>query len=515
MKYDNTRNILNGMKYGIVYKIMMLLLPFALRTVMIYALGMEYVGINSLFTSILSTLSLAELGFSGAVVFHMYQPIAHEDHTKLCALLKYYRRVYKSVGLIIFCLGLLVLPFLKYLITSALPPDLHLYVLFLGFLINTCSSYFFGGYRTSVLTAHQREDIVSQNNGVIMLIGYMTQIAGLLVFKNYYLYLLNVILITVTTNMVRAVNARKLYPHIQCKGKLSKEDRKEIQVNVGALFLQKVGGTVSLSFDTMVISAFLGITMVALYGNYYLISTSILSFFMLFFNLITAGIGNSMVLESPQRNYEYFKKYAFLADWALIWATSSLVCLYQPFMSLWVGQGGMLDFPIVMLISVLFYLTGSRRLVLSYKDAAGLWKKNAFSPLIAAAVNLALNLLLVRGIGIYGIVLSTIISYVMIEIPWDGYVLFRHYFAMRPYTYYAKWCLSLVKMAVVAAATYGVCAAIDVSNLAALIAVRLILCIVVPNVLLLLISWRNPNREWANSFIYGKLFKREPKRPNS
>jgi O-antigen/teichoic acid export membrane protein len=508
MKYDNTRNILSGMKFGIVYKIMMLLLPFALRTVMIYALGMEYVGINSLFTSILSTLSLAELGFSGAVVFSMYEPIAHEDNVKLCALLRYYRRVYQSVGAIIFCLGLLVMPFLKYLVTSALPTDLHLYVLFLGFLINTCSSYFFGGYRSSVLTAHQREDIASKINGVIMLIGYITQIAVLLVFKNYYIYLLNVILITVATNMVRAVNAKKLYPHIQCNGQLSKEDRIEIKVNVGALFLQKVGGTVSLSFDTMVISAFLGITMVALYGNYYLISTSILSFFMLFFNLITAGIGNSMVLESPKRNYEYFKKYAFLADWALIWATSSLVCLYQPFMSLWVGQGGMLDFPFVLLISVLFYLSGSRRLVISYKDAAGLWKKNAFSPLIAAAVNLALNLLLVRSIGIYGIILSTIISYLMIEIPWDGYVLFRYYFVKDPYVYYKRWFFSLIKMALVTAVTYGVCAAIDVSNPVAVIAVRLILCIVVPNALLLLISWHNPKRKWAISFIYGKINKR-------
>lgn len=510
MKYDNTRNIVSGMKYGFLYKIMMVLLPFVLRTTMIHALGMEYVGINSLFTSILSVLSLADLGFSGAVVFSMYKPIAQEDTSKLCALLKYFRRVYQSIGVIIFCLGLLVMPFLKYLVTSDLPPDLHLYVLFLGFLINTCSSYFFWAYRSSLLEAHQRQDIVSKVDGAVMLIGYITQIAVLLIFKNYYFYLINIILMTIATYTVRAIYTQKFYPHIQCQGQLSKEDKKEIKTNVGALFIQKVGGTVSLSFDTIVISAFLGITMVAIYGNYNLISTSVLGFFMMFFHLITAGVGNSMVLESPQKNYEHFEKYTFITNWALVWATSCLVCLYQPFMTLWVGQSNMLDFPFVLLVALLFYLSGSRRLVLSYKDAAGLWKKNAFCPLIAAAINLLLNLVLVHCIGIYGIVLSTIISYVMIEIPWDGHVLFKHYFAMKPYAFFAKWFFTLVKMALIAAITYGVCESIVITNQIAVIAIRLIICIILPNVLLLLISWHNPKRKWAISFIYDKILKRKP-----
>ena len=510
MKYDNTRNILNGMKYGVFYKILMLLLPFVLRTTMIYALGMEYVGINSLFTSILSALSLTELGFTSAIVFSMYKPIADEDHAKLCALLKYYRRVYQSIGVIIFGLGILVLPFLRYFVISELPPDLNLYVLFLGFLINTCSSYFFGGYRSSLLTAHQREDIVSRVNGAIMLIGYITQIVIVLVLRNYYLYVVNIILMTIATNSIRAGRAQKLYPHIQCEGKLSKADKKEIKINVGALFTRKVGGTLSLAFDNIVISAFIGITMVAIYGNYNLISSSILGFFVIFFRLITAGVGNSMVLESPQKNHEYFRKYTFITNWALIWATSCLVCLYQPFTAIWIGQSNMLDFPFVILISALFYLSGSRRLVLSYKDAAGLWKKNAFSPLIAAVVNLLLNLVLVHSIGIYGVVLSTIISYVMIEIPWDGYVLFKYYFSMKPNLYFGKWLLNLIKMALITSVTYGVCSVIVITDYILLIVIRLILCIIIPNVLLLLITWNNPDRKWATSFVYDKILKRRP-----
>lgn len=506
MKYKNTKNIINGMKFGIVYKIFVMFLSFALRTCIIYTLGIEYIGLNSLFSSILSVLSLTELGFSSAIVYSMYKPIAEEDYTKLNAIMKYYRSVYRVVGISILALGMMLVPFLKYIIKADCPTDLNLYILYIGYLLNTCSSYFCMGYRSSILVAYQREDISSVINGCVMTIGYIYQIFTIIVFKNYYLYLINVILMTITGNVSRAIYTIKRYSMIKCEGKLSKKEKNNITTNVGAIFLIRVGNTVSLSFDNIVISSCIGITAVAIYGNYNYIMTSIVGFFTIFYNLITAGIGNSMVVKSIKDNYKSFNKYVFVSNWALTWACSCLLCLYQPFMELWTGKDSMLDISFVILLTSLFYILCSRKVVSSYKDAAGLWKKDAFRPLIGATINLILNIISVKYIGINGIVLSTIVSYVMVEIPWETWALFKFYFNTGKKEYYFLQVKNVIELSCILGLTYLFCNRIKISSLYVLITLRLIICCFVPNIIMILFHIKDERFKWVISILKKRNF---------
>ena len=72
------KNTTRNMLAGAIYKIITLLFPFVINTIIIKTLGVEYLGLNMLFASILQVLSLTELGFGSALVFSMYEPIATE-----------------------------------------------------------------------------------------------------------------------------------------------------------------------------------------------------------------------------------------------------------------------------------------------------------------------------------------------------------------------------------------------------------------------------------------------------
>ena len=93
MKIERTKNTVRNMFWGYISKMIGILLPFVFRTVIIKLLGAEYLGINSLFNSILQVLNLTELGFGTAVVYSMYKPIAENNAEEICALLKYYKKV--------------------------------------------------------------------------------------------------------------------------------------------------------------------------------------------------------------------------------------------------------------------------------------------------------------------------------------------------------------------------------------------------------------------------------------
>ena len=162
LKSDRIKNTRRNAIWGIVNKFITILLPFITRTVLIYVLGVEYVGINGLFSSILQVLSLAELGFSSAIVYSMYKPLAENDNDVVCALLQFYKKIYRCIGSIVLIIGVALIPFLKYLISGSCPSDVNIYVVYIIYLLNTSCSYFLFAYKKSLLSAVQRQDIISK-----------------------------------------------------------------------------------------------------------------------------------------------------------------------------------------------------------------------------------------------------------------------------------------------------------------------------------------------------------------
>lgn len=168
-------------KYGVA---------FLIRTIVIYTLGTLYLGLDGLFTSVLEVLNLTELGIASAIVYSMYEPLAKGETAKVCALLNFYRRCYRIIGLVVAIAGLLLLPFLPHLITGKVPADINIYLLYLMHLTGTVLTYELFAYRTSLLNATQRNDVVSKVNFVCYLCRCALQIVALLAFHSYYLYVI-------------------------------------------------------------------------------------------------------------------------------------------------------------------------------------------------------------------------------------------------------------------------------------------------------------------------------------
>lgn len=216
MKLDRTKNAIRNFFWGIINRVITLLLPFIARTIIINSLGAEYLGLNNLFTSILNVLSLAELGVGTALVYAMYKPIAEENKEQICALLKLYRTCYRFIGGVILLAGLTLVPFLPKLVHGSLPSGINLYVLYSIFLSNTVLSYFLFAYKQSLLQAHQRTDICSNVGSIINISMNIIQIVVLLRFRNYYLYILLKPVFTVITNIVIAHVTTRMYPEYVC-----------------------------------------------------------------------------------------------------------------------------------------------------------------------------------------------------------------------------------------------------------------------------------------------------------
>lgn len=481
MKIERTKNATRNIIFGIILKAYQILVPFLMRTAMIYLLGVQYLGLNSLFTSVLQVLNLAELGVGSAMVFSMYKPIAENDEITICALMKLYKIYYKAIGLIIAVVGGLLTPFIPKLISGEVPSDINIYILYLLNLGSTVLSYWLFAYKNSILQAHQRMDIISKVTLITNTFQYVVQILMLVFFKNYYLFVIVMLVTQAITNIVTALCADILYPQFKPVGQIDSVEVHKINNRIKDLFTSKIGAVIYDSADTIVISAFLGLTMLAVYQNYFFILSAITAFISVIFQACTAGIGNSLVVETKEKNYHDFLKFTLIICWISGFCSVCMLSIYQPFMELWVGKDLMLSFLAVICFVIYFFVRQLNALFNLYKDASGMWHEDRFRPLVSAITNLLLNLILVQFIGIYGVLLSTVIAIVIVGMPWLLHNLFTVVFEKKYLVSYIKKLLFYCGMIVLSCLIAVIVCSFIKTNLIITILLRGIICTVVSN----------------------------------
>lgn len=506
MKIERTKNTLRNIVCGFCYRLLSIVLPFISRTAILYILGEQYLGLSSLFTSILSFLSLAELGVGGAMVYSMYKPIAENDTATIRALLNLYRKFYRAIGTVIFVIGLCLTPFLKLLIHESLPQNINIYILYLLYLLNAVLSYWLFAYKSAVLQAFQRNDVESKIAMIITPLSYAVMLGALFLTRNYYAYIIWLPIFTIITNVIRLNYVEKNFPGLEPEGEISQELRKSIVKKVKALIGTKLNTVVLNAADNIVIAAFFGLTTIAIYGNYYYIMSSIIGFLGIVYSAMTAGVGNSIAMESVEKNYRDFMKFSFMNSWLVGWCTICLICLYQPFMYLWTGKELMFPFYIVIEFGIYFYIYQIRKIPVTYKDAAGIWWEDRYRPYICMVVNLGLNILLAQVIGISGILISTVIS-LCISIPWENYTIFKHIFHRGSWEYYRKMAYYAATVFIAGIVTFVACKPWG-NNFSALI-IRGSICIVIPNLIIILGNFKGEEFQDTKEFLLRILKSRE------
>ena len=508
MRIDRTKNARNGIVVGLILRVYQTVVPFIMRTVMIHFMGVEYLGLNSLFSSVLHILNLAELGVGSAMVFSMYRPIAQDDSQKICALMKLYRKYYRVIGFVILTAGLLLLPFLSRLITGSVPPDINLYTLYLLNLLATVLTYWLFAYRNCLLQAHQRQDVIGLITLLSSTIQFSLQFWVLCSIRNYYAYVIIQLLGTIFNNVFTAIVTKRIYPEYLPVGTLDDCESRQINKRIRDLFAGKVGTVVVQYADTLVISTFLGLAALAVYQNYYFIMGAVLAIIEMILGSVLAGLGNSFVTESKEKNENDLMKFSFLYFWLVGVCCCCFLGLYQPFMEIWVGQELMLSYAIVISFVLYFFVYTLVRFLNIYKDAAGLWHEDRFRPLLSAFVNLSLNLMTVQRWGLFGVILSTVISIVLISIPWLMHILFSKVFEKALLRFMRQLLMFMVMTAAAGMGVSLICQAIPLDSWLKLISCMLV-CVFVPNAVFFVLARRSgqfaPSVRLLDRLAKGKL----------
>ena len=418
------RNLFSGM----VNRAVAMLMPFLSRTALIHILGMQYVGLNSLFASILQVLNLADLGIGTAIVYALYEPAANDDKPAIRALMNYYRRVYRAIGCVIAVAGLALLPFLPRLIKDNPPADVSLTVLYLTYLANTVVSYWLFAYKQALPTAMQRVDVVSNVNTVTNILLNLAQVLVLVLWHNYYAYLFIIPTCTVINNLLMSWHVDRTYPDLKPAGAISEELRASIRKRVAGLTIQRVCATTRNSLDRVFLSAFIGLTVTAIYDNYLLILAALTSVLSVVSTAILPTVGNSIVTDSAEKNYADMRVMNFVYMMISGWCSSCLLCLYQPFMSIWAGSQNIFDFGIVILLVAYFYALKLGDIISLYASGAGLWWEMRWRAIAESVANVVLNYVLLQLWGVAGIVAATLISLLIFNFGLATSIIYKYYF---------------------------------------------------------------------------------------
>ena len=506
MEESRTLNTKRNIIWSLAEYLTTVIFQFVSRFIIVQVLGAEYLGLSSLFTSILHVLNMAELGFSTAIIYNMYKPIANNDIDTVCSLLAYYRKIYRIIGTILLTAGFAVMPFLPYLISGEYPSDINIYILYSLYVANTGISYFLFAYKTSLLNALQRLDLTKIAYCIVNVSQYVLQIVVLIAFKgigpiNYYLFVAIMIVGTASKNLLAALIVSKRYPQYKCYGKLDVETKKNVIEKVKGLLICNISGVTYTTFDSIIISAFIGLSTVAIYNNYLTVYSGVASIVVLIRSAMQASVGNSVAKESIEKNLNDIKKWQFLFSIIATICSSCMLCMFQPFMILWMGEDMLLPTIDVFLISAWLFVSTIQHAFYLYLSATGLWWDIKWAYILSTIVNLALNLILCNFIGTTGIIAATLISSLIFGTIWQCAIIFKKYFGMNATKYFATQLIYIVFAGVVWVSCYFLCSLIS-CNLFLSLFLRLLICCFLTTILTILVFFKtNVFKQCMNLFL--------------
>ena len=437
---SRTNNVIRNIKFALISQVINLLLSFISRTIFIYFLGTDYLGVNGLFSNILTMLSFAELGFGNAIVYNLYKPLAKKDTEKIKSLVNLYKNIYVKIGVIVLCLGIVIIPFLDVFIKGK--PDIKesIYFIYLLFLCNSSISYFFV-YKITIITADQKNYIVISHQQAIQLLQCVLQIIFLYLTHNYIIYLLIQIGCSVSMNVWLSKKAERLYPYLKDKEvqSLKKEEKKELFTNVKALAVYKFASTILNGTDNILVSALVGIKEVGLYSNYVLVINAFINILNKVTDSFTASIGNLNAIESVERKRQIFNEVFMICSWLFGFVSLGLLLLFNDFITIWIGCKYIMSSLVVFSIVLHFYINGVHYIAYTYRTTLGLFVQGWIAPLLAAILNLVLSFLLYQYIGLAGIFFATSIARFFTTGIVDPYLIYKKVFQDHPLKYYIMY----------------------------------------------------------------------------
>ena len=463
-KVSRTTNTLLNFTSSIGGQFLAIIVHFITRTVFIATLGKEYLGINGLFSNILSMLSLAEFGVGSAILFKLYDPIAKNNHHRITVLMKFYKNAYRAIGCAVAIIGISLIPFLPLLISdydrlSAL--NINAVLIYCLFLFKTVSSYLFFAYRSAIIKADQKEYLINLISYLFTIGTAIVQITCLYLFHDFIIYVLILIIQIVGQNILCAILSDRMYPYIREKvsDTIDRAEIRDIIKDCGALFLYKLNGVVLKATDNIVISVFMGLEAVGEYSNYYILYTTLNTLFAKVYNAVSHSLGNLHTGDDRKHEYKIFE--AVMLITAILGGTAFIgifVCADELVLS-WIGSEWLIAQPFSFLMGLELYTLSFRIALSKYRTTMGLFQQAKWRPLFGMIINLSVSVLLVQYWGICGVLVGTIMADWTTMMWYDPIIIHKYGFqgVVSATRYFKKFLKYFITVCAIGAVDYLIC----------------------------------------------------------
>lgn len=434
-----TKKSLRNVLVTVELQVVSILIGFFVRQYFIRSLGTSYLGLNGLFDNVLSMLSLAELGFSTAIMFFLFKPIAENDQYQIKILMNYFKKIYTGIGLIIFTVGIFIIPALPIFVKTEFKFR-EVVIYYIIYLAATSVTYLFS-YKKTLLIAYQEKYITSIITYTLFILLNLCQILILNFTHNYFFFLAAMLTFNLFEGLLVNYITNKKYPFIKdaIKDTISKGQKAEIIKNVKALFNHRIGGVVINGTDNLVIAAYVGLSHVGIYSNYYLIINAINIIIGQVFAGIAASVGNLSTTDNKKRLYEIYNIGLYINALIFITVTIILWFLMSDFIRVWIGTEYVMSNAVVIVILVNFLINGMRRITIIYRDSLGLYWYDRYKPFIESIINLVVSIILAQIIGIAGVFIGTLVSMVLTSFWVEPYVVYKYGFGIKLRQYFRKY----------------------------------------------------------------------------
>ncbi len=449
------------MLWGLAGTLSLAIASFAVRTVFVYALGVEYLGVNGLFTNVLAVLSFSELGIGAAINYALYKPISEGDQEKIKALMAFFKNAYRVIAVVVAVLGLALIPLLGYLVNTDISmSEIRMY--YLVFLFNTVSSYFVI-YKATYVNAIQKSYLVSNVDTLGTLVSYIAQTVAIVVSRSFLIYLLTSSVVLLTKNILMAFYFNRRFPVLKEKSseKIDPKTRKTLWRNVKALVIHKIGDVSVHQTDNIIVSVAINTTTVGLLSNYTLITSLVRKMTNAVFDAFAASFGNLVAEDNLERResvFDEFDLFGYILNGTVFVCCVSLV---QPFVGLWLGQDLQLDKLTVFLLFLSVFLEGQTATVYQLKVADGRFKEDQWVAFFQAVVNLVISIIAAHFIGLPGVFAGTIVQR-MIVVYVRPHIVYKYVFQKSTRRYYFRFFLRTLLICLVAFIGFKIAAALTV-----------------------------------------------------
>lgn len=412
---SRTENSVINIFTGIGGQICSTILKFVVRTVFINVLGKSYLGINGLFSNILTLLSLTELGFDTAINFKLYKPLAEGDDKRVRLLMKFYKQAYRVVGSVILVLGLCLIPVLPFVIKdydSMAALGINAVLIFVLHIGRTVCSYWFFAYRAAILKANQKKYILDAVEFFTNLATSGVKILVLVLFKDFVLYTSTVLFFNIAQNFVNAYIVKREYPQFfeREDDQLSKSEVVDMIKDCGALFVYKVNNVVVKATDNIIISAYMGLAEVGLYSNYALFYTTARTLFDKVYSAVKASMGNLFATETIEKQYRFFQIMNYISAVLFGTACCGIAVCADELIEVWVGADYVVGNMFALLIGIEVFFHGLRINLGQIRNVSGVFQQMWFRPVVGIMINLGVSIGLVKVCGLHGVIIGTIVS---------------------------------------------------------------------------------------------------------